>query len=86
MVPVIGLKGQPCTKYACGKYIPYFGSIVGISMGTNTSGVWLWQGDGSARAKVMKKNMKLEGNGLESNNIMQEHTESQWRSQNIYVI
>ena len=42
MVKVIGLKGlaeskdRPSTTYALGKYIPHFGSVVGIGPSANS--------------------------------------------------
>ena len=60
VVRVIGLKGlaeskeQPSTMYALGKYIPHFGSVVGIGPSTKSQSKRP-EGDGLVSNKVYFK-------------------------------
>ena len=84
-VKVVGLKGlaeskdRPSTTYALGKYIPHFGSVVGIGPGTKSLRIRLESADGPGRAKAVRniynfekipeRGRLLEFDGLVSNEV-----------------
>ena len=85
MIKVVGLKGlaeskdRPSTTYALERYIPHFGSIVGVDLSTKSQRKRPEQADGPGRAKALRniynfekipeRGRLLEGDGLVSNEV-----------------